>query len=215
MNRAKIGIVTGLRAEAHWLRNAGFMVRAGGGTPHGALEAAEVLIAAGAQALISFGLAGGLEPGLKPGTLLVPSMVISGTRTYLCDCRLTEFLGGATPGSLLAGQTIASSTQAKALLYQVNHSIAIDLESGSVAEVAKKNDLPFAVLRAVADPAERDLPPAALVALKEDGRLDIGQLMISVARHPWQIPSLVAIGSDAKAARRALLNRLKTLPASL
>lgn len=214
MNRAKIGIVTGLQAEAQWLRHAGFMVRAGGGTPHGALGAAEALIQAGATALISFGLAGGLKPGLKPGTVLVPSVVIAGTRIYPCDYRLMEFLGGATPGPILAGHKIAASTQAKTLLYQRNHPAAIDLESGSVAEVAKKKKLPFAVLRAVADPAERNLPPAALVALKDDGSLDFIRLMRSIALRPWQIPGLIAVGRDAKAARQALLDRLRTLPAS-
>ncbi len=214
MNRAKIGIVTGLQAEAQWLRNAGFMVRAGGGTPHGAMEAAEALVEGGAQALISFGLAGGLKPGLKPGTVLVPAMVISGTHIYPCDDRLMEFLGGATPEPILGGQEIAASIQAKTLLYQHNHPAAVDLESGSVAEIAKANRLPFAVLRAVADPAERNLPPAALVALKEDGSLDIVRLMTSIARQPRQIPGLMAVGRDAKAARRALLERLKTLPAS-
>ena len=67
MNRAKIGIVTGLQAEAQWLRNCGFMVRAGGGTSHGAQAAAEALVEDGAKGLISFGLAGGLRPGLRHG----------------------------------------------------------------------------------------------------------------------------------------------------
>lgn len=214
MNRAKIGIVTGLQAEAQWLRKAGFMVRAGGGTPHGALEAADALVGAGAQGLISFGLAGGLRPGLKPGTILVPSTVISGLGIYPCDYQLIKFLGGPTSGAILAGKEIIASTQAKRLLYQRNHPAAVDLESGAVGEIAHKRRLPFAVLRAVADPAERNLPPAALVALKKDGRLDIVQLMRSIARQPWQIPGLVAVGRDAKAARRALLERLKALPAS-
>ncbi len=122
--------------------------------------------------------------------------------------------GWRDSGAILGGQKIASSTQAKILLYQRNHPAAIDLESGSVAQIAKDKNLPFAVLRAVADPAERNLPPAALVALREDGSLDIIRLMQSIARQPWQIPGLVAVGRDAKAARRALLERLKTLPAS-
>ncbi|MDE2318904.1 MAG: hypothetical protein KGK02_04305 [Rhodospirillales bacterium] len=214
MNRAKIGIVTGLKAEAQWLNKAGFMVRIGGGTPHGALDAAEALAQDGAEALISFGLAGGLRPGLKPGSILVPSVVIYGTRAYPCDYRLIEFLGGVTVGAILAGHKIAASTQAKALLYQRNHPAAIDLESGSVARIAKERKLPFAVLRAVADPAERALPPAALVALKEDGGLDIIRLMRSIARQPWQIPRLIAVGAEARAARQALLGRLEQLPAS-
>ena len=67
MERAKIGFITGLTAEARWLRNAGFMVKVGGGTPAGAERAAEALVHDGAQGLISFGLAGGLKPGLVAG----------------------------------------------------------------------------------------------------------------------------------------------------
>ncbi|WP_298225519.1 hypothetical protein [Acidocella sp.] len=214
MNRAKIGIVTGLQAEAQWLRNCGFMVRAGGGTSHGAQAAAEALVEDGAKGLISFGLAGGLRPGLRPGTVLVPSMVIFGTRTYPCDYRLMEFLGGATPNPILSGHKIAATAHAKALLYQRHRPAAIDLESGSVAATAKERQLPFAVLRAVADPAERDLPPAALVALKDDGSLDFMRLANSIIRQPWQMPALFVVGLDARAARRALLNRIKLLPAS-
>ncbi|GAN79354.1 phosphorylase family protein [Acidocella aminolytica] len=215
MNRARIGIVTGLQAEAKWLDRAGFMVKAGGGSPNGASEAANTLVAAGAQALISFGLAGGLKPGLKPGTLLVPSAVIYGTRTFPCDYRLMEFLGGSTSETILAGQKIAASTQDKSLLYQRSHPAAIDLESGAVAEVAKMHKLQFAVLRAVADSAERNLPPAALVALKDDGRLDIPSLISSIASRPWQIPALIAVGRDAKAARKALMERVAKLPPRL
>ncbi|MGE4482867.1 hypothetical protein [Acidocella sp.] len=214
MNRAQIGIVTGLQAEARWLRKAGFMVKPGGGTPRGAKNASEYLIQAGAQALISFGLAGGLRPGVQPGAVLVPAVVISDTQAYPCDSRLTTFLGGATSGMILGGREIAASAQAKALLYQCNQPIAIDLESGALAETAKRHDIPFAVLRGVADPAERTLPPAALVALKEDGSLDLVRLIHSIVKQPSQIPGLIAVGRDAKMARRALLARLKTLPAS-
>ncbi len=179
------------------------------------MEAAQILVEAGAQALISFGLAGGLLPGLKPGAVLIPSTIIHAAHTYSCDSQLMEFLGGATPGAMLAGQKIAATALAKTQLYQYSHAIAVDLESGSVAKAAEDHHLPFAVLRAVADPAERDLPPAAMVALREDGSLDIIRLTRSIAKRPWQIPGLMAVGRDAKAARRALLERLKMLPAEL
>ena len=212
MERDKIGIITGLTAEAHWLREAGFMVQAGGGTPYGAQCAAEALVKAGAQGLVSFGLAGGLKPGLKPGSILVPPAVIEGNRTYICDFRLMEFLGGSTGVSILAGQKIAATAHEKALLYRRSHPAAIDLESGAVARVAAEKVLPFAVLRAVTDPAELDLPPAAMVALKDDGGVDLGKVLLAVLKQPRQIPGLIALGKDAKAARAALIARVKMLP---
>jgi len=212
MERDKIGIITGLTAEARWLREAGFMVQAGGGTPHGAQRAAEALVKAGAQGLISFGLAGGLKPGLMPGSILVPPAVIEGTSTYICDFKLMEFLGGSTGAPVLAGQKIAATAHEKALLYRRSHPDAIDLESGAVARVAAEKGLPFAVLRAVTDPAELDLPPAAMVALKDDGSVDLGKVLLAVLKQPRQIPGLIALGKDAKAARAALIARVKTLP---
>lgn len=211
MNRAKIGVITGLQAEARWLGEAGFMVQVGGGTPAGAGNAARALVAQGAEALLSFGLAGGLQPGLKPGLVLVPATVLTGNEIYKCDPALTGFLGGATKGALLAGDKIIAHVAEKAALFARFHAAAIDLESGAVAQIAAQSALPFAVLRAITDPAERDLPPAALVALKHDGSLDIVRLLGSLLRHPLQIPGLIKVGQDAKAARTALITRVKQI----
>ena len=69
------------------------------------------------------------------------------------------------------------------------------------------------MLRAVADTAETDLPPLAMTALKDDGRLDFAApSALSLLRHPRQVPSLVAMAKSAKAARAALLARLEKLP---
>ena len=213
MDRAKIGIVTGLQAEAQWLRDAGFTVMVGGGTPLGARKAAEALVdEQGVLGLLSFGLAGGLQKGLKPGRILVPSAIQAGLLTFPCDYRLLEFLGGPLAGPILGWHKIVTSAEEKQLLSQRYHVAAVDLESGAVAEVAKERELPFAVLRAVADPAERDLPPAALVALKADGKLDGMALARSILRQPRQIPGLIKVGRDAAAARKALINWVKTLP---
>ncbi len=212
MQRGKIGIVTGLTAEARWLRSAGFMVQVGGGLPEGAARAAEALVRDGAHALISFGLAGGLKPGVAPGSVLVPLAVIEKHQTFPCSYELMEFLGGTTGETILAGHKIAATAHEKALLYRRSHPVAIDLESGAVARVARAHKKAFAVLRAIADPAERDLPPAAMIALKEDGRMDLPKILFSVLGRPRQIGALIALGRDAKAARGALTSRLSKLP---
>ncbi|MDD2796178.1 hypothetical protein [Acidocella sp.] len=211
MKNSKIGFVTGLTAEAQLLRQTGFAVAVGGGTPEGALRAAEALVAGGAQALVSFGLAGGLRPGLKPGTVLVPSAVFESTQTYTCDTWLMERLGGSTGRPMLAGHRIVVSPGDKALLYRRGRADAVDLESGAVARAASARGVPFAVLRAVADPAERALPPAALEGLKENGRIDLPRILLSVLRHPGQIPRLLEVGRDAARARKALQARVRRL----
>ena len=212
MERAKIGFVTGLTAEARWLRNAGFMIRVGGGTPLGAEQAAKALAQEGAQGLISFGLAGGLKPGLVPGSIVVPTAVLEGNRVYPADYALMSFLGGSTGAPIYAGQKIAETAHDKALIYRRSHPDAIDLESGAVARVAQARGLPFAVLRAVADPWDADLPPVTKVAMKDDGSLNFAAITASLLRHPRQIPSLFGVAKATKDARAALLRRLEKLP---
>jgi adenosylhomocysteine nucleosidase len=83
------------------------------------------------------------------------------------------------------------------------------MESGAVARVAARHGLPFAVLRAICDPAERDLPPASLTALDDRGRIQPMALLRSLARNPAQIGALIRVGRDAALARRALLARVE------
>jgi adenosylhomocysteine nucleosidase len=80
-----------------------------------------------------------------------------------------------------------------------------------VARVATAATVPFAVLRAVADPADRDLPPAAVTALSEAGKIKGGKVLGSVLRQPGQIGELVLLARNAAAARSALVRRLRRL----
>jgi adenosylhomocysteine nucleosidase len=209
MERRKIGFVTGLTAEARLATAAGFLAAAGGGTPTGAARAAETLLAQGAQALVSFGLAGGLAPSLAPGAILIPPSVIDGEKIFICDAALAEMLGGATKNPMLAGQDIIALTSEKSSLFQATNADAIDLESGAVARVAKAHGTPFAVLRAVADPAQRNLPPAALNALNAAGKINFSAILASILANPGQIPALIQVGRDAAQARTALLKQLQ------
>jgi len=211
MKRAKIGFVVGLQAEARLLRGLGFRVAIGGGLPEGAAKAAEALIAADAEALISFGLAGGLAFGMRPGRILVPATVIAGGEVYNCDADLLAWLGGATAPAILGGQRVAVTTDQKARLFSESGAGAIDLESGAVARVATEATVPFAVLRAVADPADRDLPPAALIALSGAGRIQLGRVLGSLLGQPTQIAELIRLGRHAAAARSTLQRKLLQL----
>jgi adenosylhomocysteine nucleosidase len=180
------------------------LVQAGGGTPAGAEAAAKQLVARGATALVSFGLAGGLDPVLRPGTVIVPSRVLSDGATLATDFPLAACFGGLTGHMILAGETVVAKAAAKGRLFAATHAHAIDLESGPVARIALAYKLPFVVVRAICDPAERDLPPAALVALNTDGEIGLLPVMRSLMRQPGQIIGLVMLARDAALARRAL-----------
>ncbi len=211
---ASLGILTGLAAEARLARPLG-RVLAGGGDAAGAMAAAERLVAEGATALLSFGLAGGLDPALAPGTILVPRAVLAGERRYACAPALLAALGGANADLLLGGAAVVATVAEKTRLRTASGAAAIDLESGALAEVADRHGLPFAALRAVCDPADRDLPALALAALDAQGRIGLWRSFASLLARPGQVPALLALARDAAAARRALVRRVRELGGGL
>ena len=74
---ATVGVVTGSWVEARCLRRQDVRVACSGGSAERARSEAARLVAEGAAALVSFGLAGGLAPELRPGDLLLPETVRS------------------------------------------------------------------------------------------------------------------------------------------
>lgn len=202
-----IGVVVGLESEARIARLLGCPVAVGGGGAAGAARAAAGLMGQGATALISFGLAGGLAPGLPPGAIIVPDRVVDGAgQAWTVDPALAARLG-APGGAMLAVPDIVATAAAKAQAWQRTGALAADIETGAVARACPC----FAVLRVICDPAERDLPPAALSALDAAGRIHVGSLLRSLLRSPGQIPALITLGRDAAAARQALLTQVRRI----
>lgn len=207
----RIGVVVGLAAEARIVRRLGWPVAVGGGTTAGAEHAAQRLVNQGAEALVSFGLAGGLDPVLRPGAVIVPSAVIARDERHATDPALSRALGGTTPNLVLGADAIVASVEEKRRLRDQTGAAAVDLESGAVARIAALRGLPFAVLRAICDPADGTLPPAAVAALDVRGALHVWRVLGSVAAQPQQIPALLALAAAAVAARRSLLGRVRLL----
>jgi adenosylhomocysteine nucleosidase len=206
------GFVVGMAAEARIAARFGFPVVAGGGTPEGAEVAARRLVAQGVDALVSFGLAGGLDPALRPGAVLIPTTVLCDGFPFGADAGLAARFGGLTGHCLLGGTVIAADVATKHRLRAETRADAVDLESGRVAGVAVACGLPFVVVRAICDPAERDLPPAALLALDEAGGIGLMRVLWSLLRRPSQLPALLVLASDAARARRALIALAKPRP---
>ena len=191
-------------AEARIARRLGWPIVVG-------RDAVTELLDQGVGALVSLGLAGGLAPGLRPGALIVPSEVMVGTERFATDPALSQLLGGTTANALFGGDAIVATTAEKHRLYQTTGAVAVDLETAIVARAAATHGVPFAVLRAICDPAERALPPAALTALDTHGVIGTWRVLGSVAAHPGQLPALLALAADAAVARRSLVARVRQI----
>ena len=64
--------------------------------------------------------------------------------------------------------------------------------------------LPFAVVRAVCDAWDRELPRVAAAALDGNGRVAGGGIARGLARRPKEVFPLIGLARDAARARRAL-----------
>ncbi|HEY1503188.1 MAG TPA: hypothetical protein VGF92_02750 [Stellaceae bacterium] len=217
----KVGAVTGLAAEARVARRAGLTAQPSGGIAAQTAAIAESLLREGAEALISFGIAGALAPVLTPGSLLVPRAVIDETggryavdrewRTQIIDALRRAGLH-IDEGDLLGAHEAAASPSRKAELHRITGAVAIDLESHLVAQAAARAAKPFLVLRAVADSAAQALPDAAVHGLAPDGKPALGRVLLSVARSPRQIPALIRLAGDTRRALDALGSALRAVP---
>jgi hopanoid-associated phosphorylase len=170
-----------------------------------ALEAA---IARGASGVISFGVAGGLRPGLVAGDCVVASGVRAGEEVIGTDSAWARNLLAAIPGAvhaeIVGADAVVMTPAAKADVHAATGAVAVDMESHIAAKVAAKHRLPFAACRVVIDGAHRTLPPAAAVGLREDGTTDIAAVLRSVMLEPRQIPDLIHTARDARVAWRSL-----------
>jgi adenosylhomocysteine nucleosidase len=82
--------------------------------------------------------------------------------------------------------------------------LAVDLESAIVANAAEAARIPFLVLRAIADPATRELPPAALLAFSGEKNTVLLRLITELLRQPRQIAALLMLAFEAQCALAAL-----------
>jgi hopanoid-associated phosphorylase len=183
-------------------------VRACCGRGAALLAVLESAVAPGCRGILSFGIAGGLDPALAAGTLVVATEVIGREAHFATDISwsqsLVRALPGALPAPLLGLDVAAIDPAAKARLFADTGAAAIDMESHIAASVAGRHRLPFVALRAIADPASRRVPASAMAGLRPDGRTNAASVLKSLLRHPGDLAPLVRVARDAASARSAL-----------
>jgi hopanoid-associated phosphorylase len=195
--------VTGLAFEAK--------IAGGATVVSDGMRTADIIRAAitrGSRGIISFGIGGGLAPDLVPGEWVVASAVAAEGQHHPVDGRWTERLLKALPRAhhaVIAGvDAPVVDPTAKRRLHACTGAIVVDMESHLAARVAAAHGLPFTACRVIVDPAHRRLPPAALVSLGPEGKVNLRAILRSIMRRPEQLPTLIRLAIDASIAKSAL-----------
>ncbi|HEY3622158.1 MAG TPA: phosphorylase [Roseiarcus sp.] len=207
---ANVLIVSGLKREAAILAAPGHMTLCGDTSTLRArlAEAARLR----PSLVVSWGLCGGLDPRLRPGDLILGAEVVSGEGAVRTDEALTLSLAQRLVGAgarvvverLAASDAPVLTAAAKSDLRRATGAAGVDMESLIAGRYALEQRTPFAILRAVADPAERDLPPLVTKAVNSDGGTDAVAVIGELIRSPGQFSGLRAAARDSRAAFQAL-----------
>ncbi len=201
-------VVVGMAFEARIAAGLGVPVICGG-DGHNLVTSLARAMAAGCGGLISFGVAGGLAPDLKPGTCVIGSAILDDEGQQETDARwasrLMKIIPDAVHGPIVGVREPIAHASAKRDLHRQTGAIAVDMESQVVARAAARHGVPLAAIRVVIDPVERTIPRSALAGTRPDGTIDPLAVVRSLIRYPRDLAGLIRMSLDARAARATLV----------
>ncbi len=205
-------IVTGLVQEAKIAAGPGMTVICSSSDPVQLRSLLADIDPLSIRGVISFGVAGGLDPALRTGTVVLATEVVAAGQIWTASEQLSaELLAGSgvgnqtvVRGGLVGVEKVVTGQAGKAALRSEFGAAAVDMESHIAAEFAALAGLPFAALRVVSDPAHRALPEIATTAIKPNGDVDLRKVLRGIARNPMVIRALVSTGRDFNRALRSL-----------
>jgi adenosylhomocysteine nucleosidase len=165
--------------------------------------------------IVSFGVAGGLAPHLRPGNCVIGTAILSGSSqlptNHEWSQKLLQSIPNAASGTILGVSVPVSDPSDKRALHLNTGAVAVDMESHIVAAVGAAHGLPVAAMRVITDPAERALPASAVAAMRPNGTTNIGAMIGSALMRPREIPALLQTAFDALAARATLVRGRRLL----
>lgn len=212
MDSRPVLIVTGLVQEARIAAGPGMTVICSSSDPQQLRDLLTVFDPTTIRGVISFGVAGGLDPTLKSGDVVVATEVVTGDGRWLAGLSLNDELvervalgrRRVVRGGLAGAEEVVAAQSCKAALRLETGALAVDMESHIAAAYATEAGLPFAALRVISDPASRALPALARSAIKPNGKIDLAKILGGVVRNPRTLRALVSTGIDFNRALKSL-----------
>jgi hopanoid-associated phosphorylase len=205
-------MVTGLAKEMRLAAGPGLVGIASGGNTQRLRERLAERSSPGCRAVVSFGIAGGLDPSLAAGDVIVATGVVTRDGRRPTHPIFSEALAASLAGGGIAVRRadIAGvdrpllDADAKARTREETAAAVVDMESHVASAFAARHGLMFAALRIVCDPATRSLPSGVAAALRPDGGIDHVAFLSDLVRRPAQIAGLPRLAGEARRSFRSL-----------
>jgi nucleoside phosphorylase len=155
--------------------------------------------------IISAGFAGGLNPAIKTGEVLIERAQNQSFSPTFSSC-------DAINGTFLCVERIADKAKEKRQLWKDSNKDAVEMESGVIHKIAHENHIPCLTIRVISDAADEDLPIDFNRLMTADMRIHFPKLLWTLARQPSTIPKLIRFNKNIQ---RSALNLAQTISRAL
>ena len=175
------------------------------------------LIAKKVRALVSLGVAGGLDPTLQAGDTVFGEVIYQDQGGHYQKVweGMPDLMGvirerfrnrgiRGCGGGIVSVKRPALSGSAKKKLRVETGALATDMETGSVAMAAAESSVPFFAFRTICDPADREVGALFFRCLDADGRIKASRIVPALLRNPLLISDLLILKKDFRSALTGL-----------
>jgi adenosylhomocysteine nucleosidase len=115
---------------------------------------------------------------------------------------------GAKPAKIHCADRIATTVAEKQALRAATGADAVEMESGAIAAVCAKKNIPCVTVRVISDTANEALPLDFNALAKADKSIDFGKLAWAIAKSPGKIGALMQLQKKTKFAAQQLADTL-------
>lgn len=167
---------------------------------------------------IASGFAGALKPHQKAGDIVVARTVQQLSTSVSLQCS-SELCQSATEGQSIAADVLLTADKLAGTAAEKKElgrfADAIDMESFAVVSVASERNLPAIAIRAITDRVDEDIPADIQTTVDETGRVRPSGVARYLGTHPLQVPALIRLARNSRAAAESLTKFLEAYIAKL
>lgn len=153
------------------------------------------------QWIISAGFAGGLDPALSRGSLILAENVqLYGTTQPAIQLGLSMVSEPANKiftGSIVTVPQIVRTTQEKQAVFETTKALAAEMETWGVAEACRTRHCRMISIRVISDDAKTNLPPEIMTVSGPTGSVRAGALVGAILNRPGSVSDLWSLRESA------------------
>ena len=197
------------------------LVRSGMGPENAAAATHALIDVVNPDLIVNFGFAGAVTVGLAVGDILVADRVLLNREGLFSlqpgidDAKAAElavqlertFQGNefrVRTGTFITASEIKRKREMAPLLPAWVTNPVLEMETAAVAQAAAKGNVPLIAIRAVSDDAGEELGFAIEELTDRKLEINIGKVLLTLARKPWIVPQLLRLARNTRKAGRYL-----------